>query len=288
MNYTVRITKGLAEGPFNVYYDTVSPSNLLASGLTRQDLLDGYDLLDVSNTISAILVTNLDPDCLSTGSYVFPTPEPTPTLTATPTPTATPTLTTSQGSVPTPTPTLTSTPTQTLTSTPTQTPTLTPTTSTPPIVVYFDSNYSGVDSSCTGYGEAYSRLVAPVGTTIDLRLSISHFVMGIIPGQTKACIYGEAFQTTLPSTSPPLGTSIIGVGASTTTVPSSISDNITTTITIPSQGYYDLLLIYRTQNLSGNFSAGSAILQVIGVNGNTVTSGPSLVATYGCSNSGAC
>lgn len=287
MNYRVRITEGLAEGPFNIYYDAVDITKILASNVTRQQLLDGYDLISIGS-ISGILITNTDPDCSNTGSYFFPTPEPTPTLTATrtvtPTPTNTPTitLTRSAGSVPTPTPT------PTVTGTPTNTPTLTPTTSTPEVSVYLDSAYSGTDASCTGYGKAYSRLVGPSGTTVSLRLSVSHYVNGVIPGQTKVCIYGEAFKTTLPAANPPQDLSLVGIGAFTTTFPTSLSDSLTTSITIPASGYYDLLVIYRTQNLSSNFSAGSATLQVISVNGNTVTGGASITATYGCSNSGAC
>lgn len=287
MNYRVRITEGLAEGPFNIYYDAVDVSKILASNITRQQLLDGYDLLSVGS-ITSILITNTDPDCLNTGSYVIPTPEPSPTPTATPTltstATATPTLTLTRsvGSIPT------STPTPTRTVTPTATPTLTPTTTTPAPQVRFDPVYSGADSSCSGFGKAYSRLTAPSGSAITLRLSVSHYVNGIISGQTKACIYGEAFKTTLPAASPPQDLSLVGVGASTTTVPASLSDSLTANITIPASGYYDLLVIYRTQNLSSNFSAGSATLQVISVNGNTVTGGASITATYGCSNSGAC
>jgi hypothetical protein len=288
MNYTVRITKGLAEGPFNIYYDAVDPSKILASNVTRQELLDGYDLLSLSSTVSSIYITNLDPDCLNTGSYVFPTAEPTPTPTATSTLTATPTLTLSQGSIATATPTPTITATATPTPTPTRTLTPTPTPTTPEVVVYLDTTYSGQDASCTGYGKAYSRLVGPSGTVVTLRLTVSHYVNGIASGQPKACIYGEASQTTLPSASPSPGTSIVGVGASTTTSPNSISDSLTANITIPVSGYYDLFLLYRTDNLASNFSAGSAVLQVVAVNGNTVTGGASITATYACSNSGAC
>ena len=124
-NYIVRITQNTnALGPFSVYLDSVTPLNLIYSGLTRQDMLNG-------------VIVQVGPGCIT------PTPTPTQTITpssATPTQTPTPTITPTLTSTSTPTPTQTgtpgasptTTPTVTQTSTPTATPTLTvtPTTTT--------------------------------------------------------------------------------------------------------------------------------------------------------------
>lgn len=286
MNYTIRIASGLAEGPFNIYYDSVSPGTLLASNITREELLSGYDVFDVSASISSILVTNQDADCLNTGSYLFPTPTPTPT--STPTTTATPTLTLT--STPTATATLTPTPTltKTPTATPTLTPTLTPTVSQPQPVVYFDAAYSGVDSSCgPGQGMAYSRLVGDVGTTVTFTLTLSHYITSILAGQSSACISGEAYTTTLPSANPEPVVTIVSYNMTTATAPFYLNGTNTGSVVIPSAGYIDILVRYRTQNLAYNYSSGFGKLQVTSINGNAV-SGDSISATYGCTNIGSC
>ncbi len=286
MNYTITIDSGFAEGPFNIYYNEVSLSNLLASNVSRDELISGYDIFDITASISSILVTNEDPDCYNTGSYVFPTP--TPTATPTSTPTASPTLTLTS----TPTATTTLTPTATLTrtptATPTLTPTLTPTVTQPQPVVYFDSAYTGLDSSCTsGRGSAYSRLVAPVGTTVTFTLTLSHYITAIVTGQTTACIAGEAYTTTLPSSNPLQINPIVVYNMSTGTAPFYLNGTNTGTVVIPSDGYIDVLLTYETSNLAYNYSSGFAKLQITSINGNSV-SGDSLTATYSCTNIGAC
>lgn len=281
MNYTVKITSGLAEGPFSIYYNVVSPSTILASGLSRQDLLDGFDVYEVDSSATKILVVNLDPDCLNTGSFDLPSPTPTPTVTATPTATPTQTLTATPTTTPNVTSTATPTPTQTLTRTLTATPTPTTTVSIP--AVYFDTSYSGQDSSCDGQGTAYSRLIAPAGTVIELELLVYHYVTGIDSYGT-ACIAGNAYETTLPSTNPVPGTAIVGGGASTSISPALISDSATVSITMPASGYKDILLYYVTNNLSTNFSDGMARLKVFSVNGNNVLDGATISATYSCTN----
>lgn len=281
MNYTVKITGGLAEGPFTIYYDTVSAGTLIASGLSRQDLLDGYDVLDVPLEAKEILVVNLDPDCLNTGSFSLPSPTPTPTttptltLTATPTLTPTPTITPNLTTTPTPTPTI------TLTATPSPTVTLSSTAAGP--TVYFDTAFSGQDPSCDGKGSAYSRLKGPVGTVIELEILSYHYVTSIESSE-NACINGFVYTTALPSINPVPVSFITSAGASTSIVPSIVSDYSVASVTIPESGYIDILVEYVTNNLGSNFSEGSARLKVASVNGLYVLDGDTLTATYSCTN----
>ena len=280
MNYTIKITGGSAEGPFNVYYDAVNPSYLLAASASRQDLLNGLDVYSVPSGASSILVVNLDPDCLTTGSYVFPPPTPTPTATVTPTLTATSTPTRTITPTLTVTPTLTATP--ALTATPTLTTTYTLTPSSPQVIVYFDSSYSGFDSECeNGFGRAYSRLTGPSGTTVQLTMNLTHYVTSIDPSYFKVCISGETYETTLPSVNPTLGTQLLSPAASTYIAPYLLSTSTNTTVTIPVSGYIDLVMLYRTINLGGGFSDGQATLTVTAING-TAVSGDSISATYSC------
>lgn len=133
-------TVGNAAGPFNLYYNTESPGTLLASGITAQQLINGYMLYDVTPAATSILI--VDPGICNTittltVNYPSPTATPTPTLTISLTPTQTPTPT----GTPPVTPTNTITPSQTgtlqpATPTPTATTTQTPTptnTATPPV-----------------------------------------------------------------------------------------------------------------------------------------------------------
>lgn len=131
MDYLVTIT-GDAVGSFDIYYDTASAGTQLASGVSRQDMVNGRYVTGVPTTASAIIVYNSDSNCQNYVTYLLGTPTPTPTSTPTPTPTPTPTVldcTIATGSVsiptptPTPTPTVTPTPTPTFTSTNTPTPT---------------------------------------------------------------------------------------------------------------------------------------------------------------------
>lgn len=133
MDYFVTIT-GDAVGAFDIYYDTASAGTQLASGVSRQDMINGRYVTGVPTTASAIIVYNSDSSCQNYVTYLLGTPTPTPTSTPTPTPTPTPTIldcTIATGSVSiatlTPTPTPTNTPTPTPTNTPTITPTPTPT-----------------------------------------------------------------------------------------------------------------------------------------------------------------
>ena len=133
MDYYVTIT-GDAIGAFDIYYDTASVGTQLASGVSRQDMINGRYVTGVPDTASAIIVYNSDSNCQNYVTYLLGTPTPTPTSTPTPTPTPTPTIldcTIATGSVViamlTPTPTPTVGPTNTPTPTPTATPTPTPT-----------------------------------------------------------------------------------------------------------------------------------------------------------------
>jgi hypothetical protein len=132
MNYKVTIS-GDASGPFDIYYDEVSISSLLASSVSRNDMLNGYYISGVPITAMTIIVVNTDTYCENSEFVYIATPTPTPTPTPTVTPTPTPTVadcTLSGGTVSIPTPTPTPTPTVTPTATPTPTggvPTATPT-----------------------------------------------------------------------------------------------------------------------------------------------------------------
>ena len=133
MDFIVSIS-GDAEGPFNIYYDTVSSGTLVASNVSKSTLVGGYSITVAGNPTS-IIVVNTDSDCQNSETYYLPTatptPTPVPTATPTPTPTSVPNCTLWGGSVvlasATPTPTPTGTPTPSATPTPTGTPTPTPT-----------------------------------------------------------------------------------------------------------------------------------------------------------------
>jgi hypothetical protein len=97
----------LSTSTYSIYYDSITFSNLIASGVPQSTLTGTGYSVDSTGRTSAI-VKNEDPDCCCDAqSFVFPTPSPTATPTTTPTSqptTATPTTqpTTSQ---PTPQPT---------------------------------------------------------------------------------------------------------------------------------------------------------------------------------------
>lgn len=293
MNYKIKITSGLAEGPFNLYYGSVSPATIIASDVTRDDMLNGYIVTLATGSGTTILVTNKDIDCLTTQSYFIPVPTPTPTATPTPTPTVTltPTPTVTITPTPTPTVTLTPTPTPTVTITPTPTPTPTPTvTPTPGVLVYFDGSYSGESRENANDGTAWSRLTGPASTEVRLTLTISHYINGFVYGQSSACISGEASSTIIdPPQVPayPVVDGLIAAYASTSAISGFISDSEFADVTIPAEGYIDILVTYRTQNLATNYTSGQAILQITKVDGVS-TSGQTLTAQYTKTNEGIC
>tara|TARA_B110000285_G_scaffold235346_1_gene316497 strand:+ start:1630 stop:2505 length:876 start_codon:yes stop_codon:yes gene_type:complete len=119
-------TAGASVGPFNIYHTSEVVGNLLASGITRTQLVSGYTVAAFDTYIIRSTGTCTNAYTV-TGCFVA-TPTPTATGTPTPTPTTpigpTPTPT---AATPTPTP---ATPTPTVTPvgpTPTPTPTATPT-----------------------------------------------------------------------------------------------------------------------------------------------------------------
>jgi hypothetical protein len=128
-NIYVRIsTLNAINSTYSLYFDSISSSNLIASGVSQGTLTGTGYLVDTAGH-SSVIVKNDDPDCCcndSAQSYVFPTPTATPTATPTNTPTQTPTNTPTNTPENTPTNTpLAATPTNTpLAATPTNTPSL--------------------------------------------------------------------------------------------------------------------------------------------------------------------
>ena len=81
-------------GPFNIYYDVVGDLYLLAKNVSTSQLISGFNLTNVPDNASTILVQNENPGCKgNVVSYSLPTT--TTTSTTTTTTTAAPTTTTS-------------------------------------------------------------------------------------------------------------------------------------------------------------------------------------------------
>lgn len=111
-------TAGASVGPFNIYHTTEVVGNLLASGITRTQLVSGYTVASFGTYIIRSTGTCTNAYTVTGCDVATPTPTATGTPTPTPTgvtPTPTPTPTTPPG--PTPTPTVTATPTATPTPT---------------------------------------------------------------------------------------------------------------------------------------------------------------------------
>jgi hypothetical protein len=213
--------------------------------------LAGYDVnTDVNSTIISVQSTGL---CNNSLDIILATPTPTPT--PTPGPTATPT--------------------------PTPTPTLAP--------IEFDPNYTGYSNVCGQGGKAWTRLVGPVGSIIELTLNGFQFVTSTTSG-TSVCLYGGLYETVLPSTAPATGTLIADVSATigVASLPYYLSNSDTANITIPAAGYKDILLVYTTKNVGSNFSNGRFSATITGVNGSPVTGGDLIYTWYICSDSGVC
>lgn len=138
LTITVQIAScgGPNSGPFDLYWDLVRPSRLLASNITCEELLSGYVLTNVPDTTTAIILNGIG---TCTDVFTIPLVSPTPTPTASSnidctvvfdiTPNISPTISPSPTRTPIKTPTITPTTTPTSTVTPTWTPTntLTPT-----------------------------------------------------------------------------------------------------------------------------------------------------------------
>jgi hypothetical protein len=153
--FLITLDPTTSPGPFNIYYDTISDSNLVAASpnsANKSSLLLGVNVT-VSDDVNNIYLENLANGCdnielvnvaptttTTTTTTLTPTVTPTVTPTATPTTTLTPTVTPTVTPTDVPT-TTTVTPTATPTLTPTVTPTDTPTTTTTsaPTEIYFDT-----------------------------------------------------------------------------------------------------------------------------------------------------
>lgn len=223
---------------------------VIATNVTRSQILAGFNVnTDVTSTSITVTSTGV---CTNSISIFLSTPTPT----VTPTPTATVT--------PTPTPTMT------------------------PVPVLFDSNYTGYLNICGQGGKVWTRLIGPVGASVEIELYAQHYVLSI--SGPSACISGRLSTTTLPATTPPESTLLSSVFASAllSEVPSLITDAALSTVTIPASGYQDIILVYRTTNLTSGFSNGSTKATIKSVNSIPVTNGDFIQTTYACSDAGIC
>ena len=174
--FLITLDSTTSPGPFNIYYDTIIDSNLVAaspSSANKASLLLGVNI-DVSDNVNNIYLENLANGCenIEAVNVIPPTPTPTPTSTTTPTPTptetVTPTPTPTEAVTPTPTITITPTPTETVTPTPTITITPTPTeTATPtPTITYI--YYTAEIYDCSDCGVTGTTTIAfPTGTSVN-------------------------------------------------------------------------------------------------------------------------
>lgn len=223
---------------------------VIATGVTRAQLLAGFNVnTDVNSTQITVTSTGA---CTNSISYniVNPTltPTPTPAVTSTPTPTSTPTT----------------------------------------VPVLFDSSYTGYLNICGQGGKVWTRLRGPVGAVIGVELYAQHYMLSI--SGPSACISGRLSTTTLPQTTPPESTLLAQVSAIVlaANVPSVLTDATITNITIPADGYQDIILVYRTTNLTSGFSNGNVQATIKTVNSVAVTNGDFIQTTYACSDAGIC
>ena len=216
---------------------------VVSMNVTRAQLLSGYSI-NVDTAATVVTVTSVG-TCNTSLSIYLSTPTPTPTPTITPTPTVTPT--------------------------PTQAP------------IYFDSNFTNESNICGDGGKIWSRLTAPSGTLVEFTLTSEQFITSI--NAATASISGILYKTTLPSSSPSLGVVVTSSYASATSaeIPTVITNTQVTTQTVPSSGYVDYILVYRTNNIESNFSSGQTTLTITKVNGVSVSNGGSLSTFYICS-----
>jgi hypothetical protein len=216
---------------------------VVAMNVTRSQLLAGYPV-NVDVNATVITVTSIG-TCTTSLNINLSTPTPTPTPTITPTPTVSPT--------------------------PTQAP------------IYFDSNFTNSSNNCGSGGRIWSRLVAPAGTTVEFTVTSQQFITSI--NSVSASISGILYETVLPASIPALGTVVTSSYASVTLagIPTSLTNTQVTTVTSPSIGYKDYILVYRTNNLASNFTNGQATVTITKVNGVSVVNGGSLSTSYNCS-----
>lgn len=223
---------------------------IIAMNVTSAQLQAGY-VVNTDVNSSTITVTSIG-TCTNSLAITLPTPTPTPT--PTPGPTNTPT--------PTPTPT--------------------------PVPVFFDTSYNSTSNINGEGGKAWTRLMGPSGSSVEITLFAEHYISSI--QGVSACISGSLNETTLPSINPAVGTEISSVSGTVlaASVPNYLTDTQTTIITIPSTGYKDLVIVYRTKNLLSNYSSGYLQATITAVNSSPVVNGDFIVATYGFSDTGTC
>ena len=216
---------------------------VIAMNVSRASLLAGY-LVNVDTTATVVTVQSIG-SCTTSININLTTPTPTPTPTITSTPTVTPT--------------------------PTQAP------------IYFDSNLTSTSNVCGSGGRIWSRLVGPATSTVELTLTSQHFVTSV--NSVSASISGILYGTTLPSSNPTLGSVVLSTAdsASYLEIPTVLQETKAATVTIPSSGYIDYILVYRTNNLASNYTNGQATLTVTKVNTVPVSNGGSISTGYVCS-----
>lgn len=221
---------------------------VLAMGITRAQLLAGYTV-NVDTAATTVTATSTG-TCTNSIDFTLPVPTPssTPSVTPTPTPSATPNVS---------------------------------------FQALFDPNYTSNANVCGDGGRVWSRLTGPSGSTVQLTLSVIQGITNV--SGSVACIEGVLYETTLPSSYPTPGTMISGVSGSigSAFVPYFVSDTDTVNVTIPASGYKDVMLVYKTNHLTSNFTNGNFTVQITQYNGTSV-SGDLLSTNYLCSDSGPC
>jgi hypothetical protein len=183
--FDVQIISGTAPGPYTIYYDTISVSNIVtltnsgnpATNISFSSLSLGVNVTIPDNTTSIILFNE---QCSIDETFIVPTSTPTPTPTNTPTPTPTATNT------PTPTPTSTSTP------TPTPTPNC-------EFDVDLSVNYSPTDISLTNNSiNENNSINTTIGTlsTVTLDTNDTH-TYSIVGGSSNFNISGDVLRSSV-------------------------------------------------------------------------------------------
>jgi hypothetical protein len=244
-NIYVRIsTLNAINSTYSLYFDSISSSNLIASGVSQGTLTGVGYLVDTAGH-SSVIIKSEDPDCCcndSAKTYIFPTPTSTPTTTPTNTPPATPTNT-PLAATPTNTP-LAATPTNTP---PPPTPTNTVTPPPPTATVVPECGTFGEFGKISGDGNLFSTTISAGssgvgGTTV---------ATGSITTTGNNCsISIRAFSGTGGSNSQgQISVSFVGTVSTTVAGPGG-GIQTTASIVIPLAGTYDI-------TLSGTFTGGT-------------------------------
>lgn len=195
--YFIQYTQGNTLGPFDIYLSGSSGETLYASGVTKNELVNGYVVVFPDGVpSSSVVITNTAFGCSNEEILIFPsatptiTPSnsipasitPTPSITPTKTPTITPTLTVTPSRTPpptitpsrtvtiTPSPTIGTTLSPTPTPTITRTPSITPSAGIPPIYEEF--------TGC-GYGNTVSEACSDSANNRTLYSDCGSFAFGV-------------------------------------------------------------------------------------------------------------